>query len=193
MNESFVCAIAALLFFLPAVPVGAADASARFVYSREVREALETRSKGVVALESTIISHGMPWPQNLETAQRVEDTIRREGAVPATIAILDGVVHVGLEPDELRALAQMPSSQVAKVSRRDVAATIAGRATGATTVAATSLLAHRAGISVFVTGGVGGVHRDYPQCLYAQAPHAQALKKKKEHGRFGANNKQQWT
>ena len=159
MKLFVVCALCALLV------ASAVEATVPFVYSREVAEALRTHEKGVVALESTIISHGMPWPQNLETAQRVEEVIRNEGAVPATIAILDGVVHIGLEPEELRNLAQMPSSRVAKVSRRDIAAIIASKANGATTVAATSLLAQKAGISVFVTGGIGGVHRDYVQCL----------------------------
>lgn len=159
----FVAALCVLAVLAGVVCSG--DISESFVYSQEVADALRRGDKGVVALESTIISHGMPWPQNLETAQQVESVIREGGAVPATIAIIDGVVHIGLEDAELRALAQMPSKSVAKVSRRDIAAVLAAKATGATTVAATSLLAHKAGIRVFVTGGIGGVHRDYLQSL----------------------------
>ncbi|WP_010141358.1 pseudouridine-5'-phosphate glycosidase [Oceanicola sp. S124] len=111
----------------------------------------------VVALESTIITHGMPYPQNLETARQVEDDIRAEGAVPATMAVIDGVLHAGLEPAELDALAQ--TKDVAKLSRADFAACMARGGTGATTVAATMIAARLAGIEVFATGGIGGVHR----------------------------------
>jgi pseudouridine-5'-phosphate glycosidase len=110
-----------------------------------------------VALESTIITHGMPYPDNLAMARQVEDDIRAGGAVPATIAVLAGVIHVGLEPAELEALAQ--AQDALKLSRADLAAALAMGATGATTVAATMICAARAGIGVFATGGIGGVHR----------------------------------
>ena len=112
----------------------------------------------VVALESTIISHGMPYPQNLETALAVEAIVRAGGAEPATIAIIGGVPTVGLSPDQLDGLARTGSG-AAKTSRRDLPLVVASRLTGATTVSATMLLAHAAGVRVFVTGGVGGVHR----------------------------------
>jgi pseudouridine-5'-phosphate glycosidase len=110
-----------------------------------------------VALESTIITHGMPFPQNLDTARRIEATVREAGAVPATIAVLSGQLHVGLENAQLDALAR--ARDVAKLSRADLAACIAKGGTGATTVAATMIAAHHAGIAVFATGGIGGVHR----------------------------------
>lgn len=124
--------------------------------SPAVAEALETGAP-VVALESTIITHGMPWPQNLEMARKVEDTIRAEGAVPATIAVIDGALCVGLEDAQLEALAQ--ARGVAKLSRADLAVCMAQGGTGATTVAATMIGAARAGIATFATGGIGGVHR----------------------------------
>lgn len=111
----------------------------------------------IVALESTIIAHGMPWPQNLDTAREVEDVIRAEGAVPATIAVIGGRIRVGLTPDELQQLAQSPDAM--KLSRRDLPFAVATGRLGATTVAATMICAHLAGIEVFVTGGIGGVHR----------------------------------
>lgn len=111
----------------------------------------------VVALESTIISHGMPYPQNLEMARRVEAILRDEGAVPATIAVADGRIHVGLDDALLERLAT--SKDVAKLSRRDMGAILASGGLGATTVAATMIAAHLAGIRVFATGGIGGVHR----------------------------------
>jgi pseudouridine-5'-phosphate glycosidase len=113
----------------------------------------------VVALESTIITHGMPWPQNLEMARQVEQVIRDNGAVPATIAVMDGQIHVGLTDDALQALARTPSDQAMKLSRADLAVCLANGRTGATTVAATMICAHLAGIRVFATGGIGGVHR----------------------------------
>lgn len=119
--------------------------------------AAQAEGKAVVALESTIITHGMPYPQNLETARQVEDDIRAEGAVPATMAVIDGTLHAGLEPAELEALAQ--AKDVAKLSRADFAACMARGGTGATTVAATMIAARLAGIEVFATGGIGGVHR----------------------------------
>lgn len=125
-------------------------------YSEDVANARETGAP-IVALESTIITHGMPFPQNVETARLVEDDIRQGGAVPATIAVLDGVLHVGLEADTLDQLGL--AENVAKLSRADMAACIATGGTGATTVAATMIAAHLAGIHVFATGGIGGVHK----------------------------------
>ncbi len=124
--------------------------------SDEVRVARET-GVPIVALESTIITHGMPFPTNVETARRVEAEVRSCGAVPATIAVIDGVVKVGLEPPELDDLARR--RDVAKLSRADFAVCLARGGTGATTVAATMIAAHHAGIRVFATGGIGGVHR----------------------------------
>ena len=117
----------------------------------------QAEGRPLVALESTIITHGLPWPQNLETATRVEHAVRAEGAVPATIAVLGGRVHVGLTAEELAALAQ--ASDVAKLSRADLAVRMALMADGSTTVAATMICARLAGIEVFATGGIGGVHR----------------------------------
>ena len=128
--------------------------------SREVREA-KARGAALVALESTIITHGMPWPQNAETARLVEQDIRDAGAVPATMAVTAGCLHVGLEADELDRLAQ--AKDVAKLSRADMAACLAQGGTGATTVAATMIAARLAGIAVFATGGIGGVHRGAEQ------------------------------
>ncbi len=130
------------------------------VLTEEVRTAL-AEHRPVVALESTIISHGMPYPQNVEMARGVEQIVRDGGAVPATIAILDGRLHIGLGADELELLATHP--QVAKVSVRDIAHVVATAGHGATTVAATMRLAALAGIRVFVTGGLGGVHRGAPE------------------------------
>ncbi|HEY1042760.1 MAG TPA: pseudouridine-5'-phosphate glycosidase [Telluria sp.] len=113
--------------------------------------------KPVVALESTIISHGMPYPQNVQTAKEVEQVIRDNGAVPATIALLDGKVCIGLSDAQLELLGTSPHA--IKVSRRDMAYVLSKRLVGATTVAATMICARMAGISVFVTGGIGGVHR----------------------------------
>ena len=129
-------------------------------YSAEVAAARDT-GLPIVALESTIITHGMPFPQNVETARLVEDDVRDAGAIPATIAVLNGTLHVGLEADELDALGQ--AQNVAKLSRADMAACIATGGTGATTVAATMIAAHLAGIHVFATGGIGGVHRGAEQ------------------------------
>lgn len=125
-------------------------------FSTEVAAA-KASGAAIVALESTIITHGMPYPANLETAQRVEDEIRAAGAVPATIAILDGELKIGLNVSELTDLAQR--RDVSKLSRADIAVCLAQGGTGATTVAATMIAAHQAGISVFATGGIGGVHR----------------------------------
>lgn len=116
----------------------------------------------VVALESTIITHGMPFPQNAETALRVEQTVRNAGAIPATIALLDGAIRVGLSPAEIERLGQT-GQQARKVSRRDIAVVLEKNLPGATTVAATMLIAHMAGIRIFATGGIGGVHREAQQ------------------------------
>lgn len=126
------------------------------ILSPEVAEA-HTKGAPIVALESTIITHGMPFPQNVETARRVEAEIRAQGATPATIAILNRQIHVGLTDAQLDALGQ--ARNVAKLSRADLAACLASGGTGATTVAATMICAHLAGIRVFATGGIGGVHR----------------------------------
>ncbi len=115
------------------------------------------RGQAVVALETTIVTHGMPYPQNLETALDVESLVRAGGAEPATIAIVGGRIRVGLEPDAIRDLAGM--HDVRKVSRADLPFTVATGAAGATTVAATMICAAIAGIGVFATGGIGGVHR----------------------------------
>ncbi len=125
-------------------------------YSTEVQQAIEGK-KPIVALESTIISHGMPYPQNVETARIVEQIIRDNGAVPATIAIMDGKIKIGLSEEELELLGNTPG--VSKVSRRDIGQVIATKKIGATTVAATMICAELAGIRVFATGGIGGVHR----------------------------------
>lgn len=123
----------------------------------EVAEALAS-GKPVVALESTIISHGMPYPQNLETAQAVEQDVRDNGAIPATIAVIGGRCKIGLSPEELEYFAK--GTDILKLSRRDIPYCIAKKRDGATTVSATMILAEKAGIRVFATGGIGGVHRD---------------------------------
>ena len=123
----------------------------------EVREALNS-GKPVVALESTIISHGMPYPQNVETALNVEKIIRENGAVPATIAVIKGRLKAGLSADEIDYLGKTGTA-VTKASRRDLPVLIAKGMDGATTVTTTMMIAHMAGISVFATGGIGGVHR----------------------------------
>ena len=123
----------------------------------EVRDALAAK-KPVVALESTIISHGMPYPKNVETAISVENTIRQNGAVPATIAIINGRLKAGLTPEQLEYFGKKGTA-ITKVSRRDIPGIIAKGEDGATTVAATMMIAAMAGIQVFATGGIGGVHR----------------------------------
>lgn len=128
--------------------------------NQEVAKALE-EGKAVVALESTIISHGMPYPKNVETALKVEEIIRENGAVPATIAILNGRLKVGLTRDEIEALGN--GKNVIKTSRRDIPFIIANKADGATTVASTMIIAALAGVKVFATGGIGGVHRGAQQ------------------------------
>ncbi|OWY18487.1 pseudouridine-5-phosphate glycosidase [Thioclava sp. JM3] len=130
--------------------------TAPLTFAAEVADA-KAQNRPIVALESTIITHGMPYPQNLETAQAVEAEIRKAGAVPATIAVMGGKIHIGLEPEELEQLAQTKDAM--KVSRADLAVCLAKGATGATTVAATMICANLADIDVFATGGIGGVHR----------------------------------
>ncbi|MCF6368452.1 pseudouridine-5'-phosphate glycosidase [Rhizobium halophilum] len=130
------------------------------IYSREV-EAARTKGAPIVALESTIITHGMPYPGNIEMAHSVETIIRNGGAVPATIAVIEGTLHVGLESEQLEKLAQ--AKDVMKLSRADFAFALANGRTGATTVAATMIAAALAGIRVFATGGIGGVHRGAEQ------------------------------
>ena len=125
--------------------------------SPEVQKALD-EGKPVVALESTIISHGMPYPQNVETARKVENIIREAGAVPATIGIIKGRLKAGLTDEEIEYMGD--GSKILKTSRRDIPFIIANKLDGATTVASTMIIAELAGIKVFVTGGIGGVHRD---------------------------------
>lgn len=136
-------------------------------FSQEVIEALK-HNKAIVALESTIISHGMPYPQNVEMANNVEKIIREEGAVPATIAIMDGKIKIGLETHELELLAKT-AQDVLKVSRRDLATCLSLKKIGATTVAATMICAEMANIRFFVTGGIGGVHRGYEEDMDVSA------------------------
>ncbi|MGL4731843.1 MAG: pseudouridine-5'-phosphate glycosidase [Clostridium sp.] len=124
--------------------------------NEDVKKALE-EGKPVVALESTIISHGMPYPKNVEMALKVEDIIRENGAVPATIAILGGKLKVGLTKEEVEYLGK--ASNVIKTSRRDIPFVVGGKLDGATTVASTMIIANLAGVKVFATGGIGGVHR----------------------------------
>ncbi len=125
-------------------------------FSPEVAAA-RAEARPIVALESTIITHGMPYPQNLETAWQVEDAVREAGATPATIAVLAGQLHIGLDEGQLETLAK--AQNVAKLSRADLAVCLASGGTGATTVAATMIAARAAGIATFATGGIGGVHR----------------------------------
>lgn len=132
----------------------------------EIKQAL-TNNQPVVALESTIISHGMPYPQNVEMAKKVEQIIREHGAIPATIAIMDGKIKIGLTEQDLERLAS--SSDVIKVSRRDLASVVAFKKMGATTVASTMICAQMAGIKFFVTGGIGGVHRGFEETMDVSA------------------------
>ncbi|RZU25504.1 pseudouridine-5'-phosphate glycosidase [Streptomyces sp. BK239] len=128
------------------------------VVSEEVREALDAR-RPVVALESTIIAHGLPRPRNLQVARELEAVVRAEGAVPATIAVLDGHPHVGLDKEQLERVAN--EDGIRKLGHRDLPLAVASGASGATTVSATALLAALAGVRVFATGGLGGVHREW--------------------------------
>ena len=131
--------------------------------STEVAAALDA-GQPVVALESTIISHGMPYPRNVETALDVENAVRKGGAIPATIAVLGGRLRVGLDSDEIEHLGET-GTDVVKCSRRDLPFAVARRFDGATTVAATMIIAAMAGIRVFATGGIGGVHRGVEETL----------------------------
>jgi pseudouridine-5'-phosphate glycosidase len=126
-------------------------------FSEEVQSALN-ENKPLVALESTIISHGMPYPQNYNTAKEVEDTVRANGAVPATIAILNGKIKIGLSEDDLQILSN--SGDILKASRRDIPVIVSEKLNAATTVSATMICAALAGLKIFATGGIGGVHRD---------------------------------
>jgi pseudouridine-5'-phosphate glycosidase len=126
--------------------------------SSEIRAALAD-GMPVVALESTVIAHGLPFPENLETSKEMEQAVRDAGAVPATIAVLDGRIRVGLSDDDRAQLAD-PDREIAKLSRRDIAACVISGGIGATTVSATMICANAAGIEVFATGGIGGVHRN---------------------------------
>ncbi|EDV30768.2 uncharacterized protein Dana_GF15023 [Drosophila ananassae] len=125
----------------------------------EVQQALHERQP-LVALESTIITHGMPMPENVTTALAVEEVVRSQGAIPATIAIMDGIIKVGLTKEELCLLAQTPRERVIKCSRRDLPFVVSRKMGGGTTVAATMIIAHQVGIELFATGGIGGVHRE---------------------------------
>ena len=135
--------------------------------SEEVKKALDEK-KPIVALESTIISHGMPYPKNVETALRVEEEVRKNGAVPATIAIIGGRLKAGLTKDEIEYFGKK-GTLITKASRRDIPALIARKEDGATTVAATMIIASLAGIDVFATGGIGGVHRGAEKTMYISA------------------------
>ncbi|XP_033232223.1 pseudouridine-metabolizing bifunctional protein C1861.05 isoform X3 [Belonocnema kinseyi] len=129
-----------------------------FVYGSHVLEAMNN-GLPIVALESTIITHGMPYPENLKTALQVEDAVRKNGAVPATIAILEGKVHIGINQDEIERLSQTPRQKVIKCSRRDFPFVISQKLNGSTTVCGTMLMAKQVGIQIMATGGIGGVHR----------------------------------
>ncbi len=137
-----------------------------FTYSEEVQDALFD-GLPIVVLESTVITHGMPYPQNVETAKMLEEICRDNGVTPATIALYDGQIHIGLDSDILEEIAK--DDQVEKVSVRDIAYCLANKLTGGTTVAATSKLAKLAGLKVFATGGIGGIHRGYDNSLDASA------------------------
>jgi pseudouridylate synthase len=141
--------------------------SKTLILSHEVRTAIENHQP-VVALESTVIAHGLPRPTNFDTAQNLERIVRENGATPATIAIIDGKLCVGLSSDELRFLAE--DNDVKKVSMRDLPVAIAQKWNGATTVASTCWIAHHAGIKVFATGGIGGVHRGSLPDISADLP-----------------------
>jgi pseudouridine-5'-phosphate glycosidase len=135
--------------------------------SEEVTSTLRDGSD-VVALESTVIAHGLPYPQNLETALKLESIIREDGAIPATIAVFDGEFFVGLNKDQIEKLAT--GKDIRKISRRDLAIGVAKKLTCATTVSTTAFIAHRAGIKVFSTGGIGGVHRGFSADVSADLP-----------------------
>jgi len=139
----------------------------KIIFSKEVKQALDT-NKPVVALESTVITHGLPKPKNLETARAMENAVREESAVPATICLLKGEIHAGLSSAELETLAN--SEKAIKVSRRDLAGAIIKRLDGGTTVSGTMTIADLAGIKIFATGGIGGVHRGNQMDISADLP-----------------------
>lgn len=136
-------------------------------FNEEVADALENK-KPIVALESTVIAHGLPFPQNLETAFKLEEIIRKNGAVPATIAVFDGNFCVGLDEKRLEMLAT--EKNIRKISRRDLPVAVARKLNCATTVATTAFISHRAGIKVFATGGIGGIHRGFSTDVSADLP-----------------------
>lgn len=138
-----------------------------FKFNEEVEDALENK-KPVVALESTVIAHGLPYPQNLETARKLEKAVRDNGAIPATIAVLDGEFCVGLNEGQIEFLAT--DKNIRKISRRDLPVAIGKKLNCATTVATTTFIAHQAGIKVFATGGIGGVHRGFSADVSADLP-----------------------
>lgn len=138
-----------------------------FKFNKEISNALENK-KPIVALESTVIAHGLPHPQNLETAIKLEEIVRNNGAVPATIAIFDGEFCVGLNKEQIEQLAT--DENIRKISRRDLPIAVAKKLNCATTVATTMFIAHRAGIQVFATGGIGGVHRGFSADTSADLP-----------------------
>lgn len=140
-------------------PTNTQSARPLFKLTDEVARA-RAAGKPIVALESTVITHGLPWPENLELASNMEKIVRENGAVPATMAFIEGQAKVGLEAEELTVLAQ--ADHVRKVSVRDIGAVVAERGIGGTTVAATMFMAEKQGIRVFATGGIGGVHRNSP-------------------------------
>ncbi|MEX0331760.1 MAG: pseudouridine-5'-phosphate glycosidase [Puniceicoccaceae bacterium] len=137
------------------------------IYLRPDIEAALSGGQPVVALESTVITHGLPWPENAETALAMEAAVREAGAIPATIGVVGGRVTVGLTEEEIETLAQLPADSVRKCSRRDFAIAMATGEHAGTTVAGTMLVAHKAGIRVFATGGIGGVHRGNPHDVSA--------------------------
>ena len=136
-------------------------------FNREVADAFQT-NKPIVALESTVIAQGLPYPQNLETAFKLEKTVRENGAIPATIAVFDGEFHVGLNENQIERLAT--EKNIRKISRRDLPVAVGKRLNCATTVATTAFIAHLAGIKVFATGGIGGVHRGFSADISADLP-----------------------
>lgn len=137
------------------------------IFNEEVENAIINK-KPVVALESTVIAHGLPYPQNLETAHRLEEIVRENGAVPATIAIFNGEFHVGLTKQQLQQLAEL--KDIRKISRRDLPIAVAKKLNCATTVSTTMFIANRVGIRVFATGGIGGVHRGFSADISADLP-----------------------
>ena len=136
-------------------------------FNEEVADALQS-SKPIVALESTVIAHGLPFPHNLETAHKLENIIRENGAIPATIAVFDGEFCVGLNEQQIEQLAT--ATNIRKISRRDLPVAVGKKLNCATTVATTSFIAHRVGIKIFATGGIGGVHRGFAADVSADLP-----------------------